>query len=548
MVGGIICRMPRRPIPSMPAGTALTTPPGAWRSLARGQMLGLLLILGLAAGLRLYAISDSSFWLDEFCSMEVSTGRGLAHVALPTNVFIASPGSLTSLAGARPWWSIWTSMRLDNHPPLYFILLRFWRDLFGEGDTAARSMSLIPSLAAIIFLFDAVLVSTRVPLVALAGAALMAVAMPQVHFAQEARGYSLLVATELAACAALVRCQCLGFSPRRAIAMACAVLAMLLTHYYAVAPLAALGIYALCRLRDKARFKAIAAMFAAGLIFAVAWGPFLWQQHSSVAANNSWQIDGSSKHVSMTVLRAAVLPLRLLSENLAVISLDPERYCALAPIAAIAYVAPLFLLRKRPHLLLWYLIFILPVCMVMAIDLADHRLQTSIVRYTQLAGPGLYVLIAAAFAEARPRYRYLFPAVTGLACLATISRVYSSDTDSQLLADALNADAHAGVPVVFASAGRPDWYAGALYLMVSHYADVRGPILLLTRPAPPGWDQWLPQQTTLRLWLVCGRPIDRPDRLLPGVPTLTGPDNHVFFPAMGADLWKIDRPPAAGAP
>ena len=49
-------------------------------------MIGLLLILGLAAGLRLYDINASSFWLDEFCSVETSTGRGLAHVALPTTL------------------------------------------------------------------------------------------------------------------------------------------------------------------------------------------------------------------------------------------------------------------------------------------------------------------------------------------------------------------------------------------------------------------------------------------------------------------------------
>jgi len=505
-------------------------------------VLGLLLILGLAAGLRLYAINASSFWLDEFCSVETSTGRGLAHVALPTNVFMPSPGSLTTLTAATPWWSIWTSMRLDNHPPLYFILLRFWRDVFGQSDTAARTLSVVPSLAAIVLLFDAVLVSTRRTSVALWSAALMAVAMPQVHFAQEARGYSLLVATELAACAALVRCQCLGFSRRRALALGASVLAMLLTHYYAIAPAAALGIYALCRLRGPARIKSIAALGAGAVVFAVVWGPFLWQQRTGVAVNNSWQIDNVPDHLWSTAQRIAVLPLRLLSETLAGRSPQTDNYWPIAWIAAVLYVAPLLLLRRRPDLLLWYLIFIIPVCLVAAVDLADDRRQTAIIRYTQMAGPGLYVLIAAAFSEAPARYRHLLPGVMCLACFLTLftAGAYSEDMDSRLLADAIGPDAQSGVPVVFASAGHPDWYAGALYLMASHYTDIRGPIMLLSHPAPPDWEEALRSAPPSRLWLVAGSKIDHPDQLLPGITFKDTPDTHLYLPNLAADVWIVD--------
>jgi hypothetical protein len=226
-------------------------------------------------------------------------------------------------------------------------------------------------------------------------------------------------------------------------------------------------------------------------------------------------------------------------------------------LAAIAYIAPLLLLRRRPDLLLWYLILVLPVCLVTAIDVVDHRLQTSITRYTQMAGPGLYVLIAAAFAEKRGHKAFpaakwlmtpfLLPALAALACLLTVSGAYNSDTDSQFLADAVAPDARAGIPMVFARAGRPDWYAGALYLMLSHYTDVRGPIMLLTHPAPPDWTRQLPPRTP-RLWLAAGAPIDRPDQLLPGVVFQAGPDDHLLFPNLKADLWRIDRPQPASVP
>jgi hypothetical protein len=231
---------------------------------------------------------------------------------------------------------------------------------------------------------------------------------------------------------------------------------------------------------------------------------------------------------------------------------SPEEYRLFAPIAGVAYIAPLFLLRRRPDLGLWYLLLVLPVCMVTAIDLADHRFQTSIMRYTQLAGPGLYVLIAAAFAEARPCYRHWLSAVICLTCSVTVSGAYSSDSETQFLSDAVAADAQSGVPIVFASADHPDWYAGALYLMVSHYTDVRGPIMLLTRPAPLNWDQPLSsgpmQSPTTRLWLVAGSKTDRPDTLLPGITFEDRPETHAYFRMLQADLWKVDQTQTPPAP
>ncbi|HWB53688.1 MAG TPA: hypothetical protein VG722_05825, partial [Tepidisphaeraceae bacterium] len=107
--------------------------------------LGLILLLAVA--LRFYALGRASFWYDEFDSLEASTGRGLAHLELPVNRIIAHPPDLTSLKGAPPAWGIWTSLDLDNHPPLYFLLLRFDRDLLGSSEWAVRLPSALLSLA-----------------------------------------------------------------------------------------------------------------------------------------------------------------------------------------------------------------------------------------------------------------------------------------------------------------------------------------------------------------------------------------------------------------
>ena len=74
----------------------------------------LLLILWLAFGLRFYRLEAQSFWNDEGNSARLSE-RSLALIIEGT----AS----------------------DVHPPLYYVLLRGWRELVGKGEFGLRSLS-----------------------------------------------------------------------------------------------------------------------------------------------------------------------------------------------------------------------------------------------------------------------------------------------------------------------------------------------------------------------------------------------------------------------
>src|SRR5947207_2132702 len=107
----------------------------------RREHYWLALILIVAAAVRVYGIGDACYWKDEFNSLEVSTGRGLLDMALAVNVELDDPPALTTLENAPPWWRIWTSLDRDNHPPIYFILLRFWRIGAGDGEANVRLMS-----------------------------------------------------------------------------------------------------------------------------------------------------------------------------------------------------------------------------------------------------------------------------------------------------------------------------------------------------------------------------------------------------------------------
>ncbi|MBM3471241.1 MAG: hypothetical protein FJX73_10700 [Armatimonadetes bacterium] len=124
----------------------------------------------LAAGLRLWGLTAKSLWFDETISVFLAAQpleRLLAQVA--TN---------------------------DVHPPLHYLLLHFWMALFGSGEAAVRSLSVLISVpvAAVTWTFGRRLVGAGPALFA---ALLVAASPSQVAAGQEARMYGLLTLTAL---------------------------------------------------------------------------------------------------------------------------------------------------------------------------------------------------------------------------------------------------------------------------------------------------------------------------------------------------------------
>src|SRR5580658_4806748 len=118
----------------------------------RRQSVLLFLILAVAAFVRFYRIAAPSLWMDEIWSIEMAMGDGSAHDHLPPNVIRYDQPDLTGLGQAAPWWSVVTHLGGVTHPPLYFVVLRWWIDLFGTGAVAIRSLSAIFSLGLILVL------------------------------------------------------------------------------------------------------------------------------------------------------------------------------------------------------------------------------------------------------------------------------------------------------------------------------------------------------------------------------------------------------------
>ncbi len=122
-------------------------------------------IIVVAAVLRFTSIGDKSFWADEAYS-----------------AFVASQPPEVIISLAR---------RGDAHPPLYYLALSLWSQLFGADDIALRSLG---AVASILTVGGTWWLGRRLggPSVGAVAAFLTAVAPFQVLAAQEARMYPLL--------------------------------------------------------------------------------------------------------------------------------------------------------------------------------------------------------------------------------------------------------------------------------------------------------------------------------------------------------------------
>ncbi len=214
------------------------------RRIAPGAALAGLMALSLV--LRSRAL-DGSLWIDEAISRGIAT-HGVSEI----------PGLL----------------RQDGSPPLYYLLLHAWTALFGESETALRSLSLLAALLTIpTALWAGTVVAGRT-----AGwmAAVLAALNPFLTiYGQEARMYALVALLSVLACGSYAR----GFvdgSVRHRALFAVELAALLYLHYWAIFLALGFAVAAAVQLRGRLR-EAVLPFAAAALLFAP-WVPTLIDQ------------------------------------------------------------------------------------------------------------------------------------------------------------------------------------------------------------------------------------------------------------------------------
>jgi len=138
---------------------------GQWLRENKAILLLALIIL-LAAFLRIYNLGKESLWYDETAS-----------------IYSAEKSIYVLLGGCLQW---------HRNPPLHFLALKYWIDIFGDSEIAVRSLSAIFGVASIplIFFLGRKFFSSRVGLIA---SFLLMISYFLIRYSQECRNYSMLV-------------------------------------------------------------------------------------------------------------------------------------------------------------------------------------------------------------------------------------------------------------------------------------------------------------------------------------------------------------------
>ena len=203
----------------METGASLSpAPPRSLRSPRLKKLALVVVLLWLAMALRFHNLGAQSFWNDEGNSARLSE----------RTIQLIIEGTAS-----------------DIHPPLYYLLLRGWRELAGDSEFGLRSLSAFAGLLVVplaIALAQNPKSKIRNPQWFLVGV-ITAVSPPLIYYSQEARMYALLGLLAALSTWLLVRSAECGM--RSVVFWAAYVLtavAGLYTHYFFPAVLAAQGV------------------------------------------------------------------------------------------------------------------------------------------------------------------------------------------------------------------------------------------------------------------------------------------------------------------
>jgi uncharacterized membrane protein len=439
------------------------------------HLLCLGVILLVAAGLRIYHLDRNSLWGDEFLSLECSSGWARTDADLAGQSTVAP--DLVTLHNARPWTNIWSSMALDgNHPPLYFILLRGWREIFGDSVLSIRSLSVMASIVAIVLLF-LVVVTIHSPKAALWACALMALATPQIQQAQDARSYTLMIAACLAAALALVRIERFGPTSLRCAGLCAAALLASLLHYMALATLGAMLLYSLIAMRGANRRGAILSLGGALVLYVALWGPAFLMQHYRMVDATQWMVQHQPDHIRTTLQDFLTLPARTFLD----LDLDLDQAPGLC-LAGVVFLLPLLVMRRQRAVLLWWIWLVVPVAVVLTIDLATSRRSLGLAKYTIVAAPAVFIMLGLLAAQLK-HLGWIPAALVAGCCAICLPTTYGPSTlpDWREISTYIAQRSSPNDPVIFVDS-HPDKYCADSLLSVTYYmANCKRPLYVLDR-------------------------------------------------------------------
>lgn len=170
----------------------------------------IIIVLGLGIFFRFVNLGEKIYWIDEtFTSLRISGYTELELVKEVSEREIIGIKELHKYQQINPDKTVLDTIRgvATEEPqltPLYFIIARFWGELFGTSVVAIRSLSAVISLLAFPALYWLCQELFKSPFISWLSLALIAVSPIHVIYAQEARPYSLWTVAIIVSCAAFI--------------------------------------------------------------------------------------------------------------------------------------------------------------------------------------------------------------------------------------------------------------------------------------------------------------------------------------------------------
>lgn len=257
-------------------------------------------------------------------------------------------------------------IRLDNHPPLYYLTLKAWAELFGFSEVSLRMLSILFGIGTLFFLyliakkiFKDSKINTSVPVI------LLALSPLHIYFSQEVRMYAM--AALFATLSFYSFLLTLEGNKKGWILFSVSLVLMLFSDYMPVFLLPVYWIYAAIKIRDKKWWMSFLLSQMPLVIAGLIWSPYLLAQVKNMTAqvNNfpAWKTVVGGASVKMLLL----LPVKLI---LGRISLENKTlYYSLITICSLPY---LYLFYKafrvfKKYLLVW-LAFFVPIALAILVS------------------------------------------------------------------------------------------------------------------------------------------------------------------------------------
>ncbi|MEG4964594.1 MULTISPECIES: glycosyltransferase family 39 protein [unclassified Microcoleus] len=178
------------------------------------SLLAIGILLGI--GFRFFEIDRKLYWHDEAYTSIRAAGFTRQEIddELFQNRIVPAP-ELQKYQRIKPGSTEADTIRSlaledPQHPPLYFLLARWWMQQFGSSLTASRSLPALLSLLSLPLMYALAQELFASNLAALLATALLALSPFDILFAQTARQYSLLTATVIGSSWLLLRAVQLG--------------------------------------------------------------------------------------------------------------------------------------------------------------------------------------------------------------------------------------------------------------------------------------------------------------------------------------------------